>query len=129
MEKLAVAGEGAPEQGAGAALTPEERKAKQEAKKKAKAEEKARKEAEKAARAAARGQKATVLTAPDPSDPHGSHYGDAEMVQSKERTDTVWTKVSELDAGKVGQTVRHCSAASTSLPACGAAPGLRRHCH
>ena len=94
----------------GTQLTPEERKAKQEAKKKAKAEEKAKKEAKKAAAAAQRGQKAAVLTAPDPSDPHGSHYGDAEMVQSQARTDTKWTRVEDIGKGLVGSTVRRDSA-------------------
>lgn len=86
--------------------TPEEKKIRKEAEKKAKAEEKARKEAEKAARAAQRGQKAAILTAPDPSDPHGSHYGDAEVVQSKNRTDSVWTKVADLGNAAAGQEVR-----------------------
>lgn len=86
--------------------TAEEKKARKEAEKKVKAQEKARKEAEKAARAAQRGQKTAVLTAPDASDPHGSHYGDAEIVQSKRRTDSVWTKVADLGSATVGQEVR-----------------------
>ena len=86
--------------------TPEEKKARKEAEKKAKAAEKARKEAEKAARAAQRGQKAAILTAPDPSDPHGSHYGDAEVIQSKFRTNTVWNQVSDLSQADAGKEVR-----------------------
>lgn len=88
--------------------TPEEKKARKEAEKKAKAAEKARKEAEKAARAAQRGQKAAILTAPDPSDPHGSHYGDAEVIQSKHRTNTVWNEVSDLSQTDAGKEVRIC---------------------
>jgi aspartyl-tRNA synthetase len=86
--------------------TPEEKKARKEAEKKKKAEEKAMKEAKKAAQAAQRGQKAAVLTAPDPSDPLGAHYGDAEMVQSRARTDTKWHRLDELNKGLVGTTVR-----------------------
>lgn len=99
--------------------TPEEKKARKEAEKKAKAEEKVRKEAEKAARAAQRGQKAAILTAPDPSDPHGSHYGDAEVIQSKFRTDSVWTKVADLShdtAGNEVRTRRVCPCADIEVP-------------
>ena len=85
--------------------TPEEKKARKEAEKKAKAEEKARKEAEKAARAAQRGQKAAIITAPDPSDPHGSHYGDAKLIQSQERTSTVWSTIATLSKDKAGEEV------------------------
>eukprot|EP00892_Ulva_mutabilis_P010960 jgi/Ulvmu1/8236/UM041_0046.1 len=86
--------------------TAEEKKARKEAEKKVKAEEKARKEAEKAARAAQRGQKAAILTAPDPSDPHGSHYGDAALIQSDSRSETTWTQVADLDTGTTGKEVR-----------------------
>jgi sRNA-binding protein len=111
IDVLTSGGNDVPAQGAAgtataAAETPEEKEARKEAKKKAKAEEKARKEAEKVARAAQRGQKAAVLTAPDPSDPHGSHYGDAAMVQSRAVTTTQWTRVADLDTRKVGQSVR-----------------------
>lgn len=85
--------------------TPEEKKARKEAEKKAKAEEKARKEAEKAARNAQRGQKAAILTAPDPSDPHGAYYGDAKIIQSQERTDAVWSDIISLSKEKAGQEV------------------------
>lgn len=96
------------------AETPEEKKARKEAEKKAKAEEKARKEAEKAARNAQRGQKAAILTAPDPSDPHGSHYGDAKIVQSQERTNTVWSDIAGLSKEKAGQEVRLSSFSPSS---------------
>jgi hypothetical protein len=86
--------------------TPEEKKARKEAEKKKKAEEKALKEAKKAEQAAQRGQKAAVMTSPDPSDPHGAHYGDAEMVQSQVRTDTQWHQVGKLDKDLIGTTVR-----------------------
>lgn len=85
--------------------TPEEKKARKDAEKKAKAEEKARKETEKAARNAQRGQKAATMTAPDPSDPHGSHYGDAKIIQSQERTDAVWSDIAGLSKEKAGQEV------------------------
>lgn len=86
--------------------TPEEKKARKESEKKIKAEQKARREAEKAAREAQRGQKAAVLTAPDPSDPHGCHYGDAEVIRSQCRTDTVWTKVTDLNMDGAGKKVQ-----------------------
>lgn len=101
------------ETGAGPAVnrpveTPEEKKARKEAEKKAKAEEKARKEAEKAARAAQRGQKAAIITAPDPCDPHGSHYGDAKLIQSQERTNIVWSPIGTLSKDKAGEEVWPC---------------------
>lgn len=86
--------------------TAEEKKARKEAEKRAKMEEKVKKEAEKAARAAQRGQKAAILTSADPSDPCGSHYGDAALIQSKFRTDTVWTKVADLNSDDAGKEVR-----------------------
>ena len=94
--------------------TPEEKKARKEAEKKAKAAEKAKKEAEKAARNAQRGQKAAILTAPDPSDPHGAFYGDAKIIQSQERTDAVWSDIMGLSKEKAGQEVR-CTFASLLL--------------
>ena len=111
FEKLSVNEDGSSAAAASAddgasKLTPEERAARQEAKKKKKAEEKAAKEAKKAAAAAQRGQKAAVITKADPDDPHGEHYGDYELVQSKNRSQKEWTEVGQLDESLVGKMVR-----------------------
>ncbi|EFJ52967.1 hypothetical protein VOLCADRAFT_72624 [Volvox carteri f. nagariensis] len=67
-----------------------------DAKKAAKEAAKAAKEAAKAERAQQRGVKAAVMTQPDPEDPLREQYGDYPMVQSREQSSRVWTKVESL---------------------------------
>lgn len=55
--------------------------------------------------AAEAARKLALTTQPDPEDPLKDNYGDPPMVQSRERTDKVWTPVNELNSSYAGKKV------------------------
>ncbi|KAJ9507170.1 hypothetical protein QJQ45_004832 [Haematococcus lacustris] len=59
---------------------------------------KAAAERKKVEKAEKRGQKAAVMTAPDPDDPLAAKYGDAGLVASQAVSGRVWTRVEDLNA-------------------------------